>query len=63
MQTQTVPNQQQNNRRQSISDEVVRIDPETGVKEYKTSYGRPYNIGTEKDFIEYEKAYLQHQKR
>lgn len=54
---------QQNSRRHSISDEIVRIDPETGVKEYKTSYGRPYNTGTEKDFIEYEKAYLQQQRK
>ena len=55
--------QQQHNRRHSISDEIVRIDPETGVKEYKTSYGRPYNIGTEKDFLEYENAYIQNQQQ
>lgn len=31
----------------------------TGVKEYETSYGRPYNTLNEADFLEYENAYKQ----
>ena len=36
-----------------------RITPSTGVKEYDTSYGRPYNTLNETDFLEYENAYKQ----
>ncbi len=36
-----------------------RITPTTGVKEYETSYGRPYNTLNETDFLEYENAYKQ----
>nr|QBK87697.1 MAG: thioredoxin [Marseillevirus LCMAC202] len=35
------------------------ITPTTGVKEYETSYGRPYNTLNESDFLEYESAYKQ----
>lgn len=35
------------------------ITPSTGVKEYETSYGRPYNTLNEMDFLEYENAYRQ----
>jgi len=35
------------------------ITPSTGVKEYETSYGRPYNTLNESDFLEYENAYKQ----
>lgn len=35
----------------------VKIAPNTGVKEYETSYGRPYNTTNEMDFLEYERAY------
>ena len=38
-----------------------RITPSTGVKEYDTSYGRPYNTLNESDFLEYENAYKQMQ--
>lgn len=40
-----------------------RITPNTGVKEYDTSYGRPYNTLNEVDFLEYENAYKQLQKK
>jgi hypothetical protein len=33
------------------------ISPQGGVKEYATSYGRPYNTINEEEFLEYEKAY------
>ena len=36
-----------------------RITPSTGVKEYDTSYGRPYNTLNESDFLDYENAYKQ----
>lgn len=36
---------------------TVKIAPNTGVKEYETSYGRPYNTTNEMDFLEYERAY------
>lgn len=39
----------------------VKITPSTGVKEYETSYGRPYNTLNENDFLEYENAYKQMQ--
>ncbi len=35
-----------------------KIIPSTGVKEYETSYGLPYNAGNEANFLEYESAYL-----
>jgi len=35
------------------------ISPDNGVKEFKTSYGRPYNTSNEMEFIEYENAYKQ----
>lgn len=38
---------------------TYRITPTTGVKEYETSYGRPYNTLNESDFLEYENAYKQ----
>lgn len=34
-----------------------KITPSTGVKEYETSYGRPYNTLNERDFLDYENAY------
>lgn len=34
-----------------------KIVPTTGVKEYETSYGRPFNTTNEADFLEYENAY------
>lgn len=45
------------------NDEQYEISPQTKVKVYKTSYGRPYNIINENVFLEYEKAYLDQQKR
>jgi len=51
------PQRYERQQNQQESD-VVRISPETGVKEYRTSYGRPYNSANEKDFLEYERAYL-----
>jgi len=47
----------------SKNDEQYEISPQTRVKVYKTSYGRPYNIINENVFLEYEKAYLDQQKR
>lgn len=41
------------------SNQTFKITPSTGVKEYETSYGRPYNTSNESDFLEYEKAYKQ----
>ena len=35
-----------------------KITQSTGVKEYETSYGLPYNAGNEANFLEYESAYL-----
>lgn len=35
-----------------------KITPSTGVKEYETSYGLPYNAGNEANFLEYENAYF-----
>jgi thiol-disulfide isomerase/thioredoxin len=35
------------------------ITPNTGVKEYETSYGRPYNTLNESDFLDYQAAYKQ----
>ena len=32
-----------------------------GVKEYRTSYGRPYNVANEQDFLEMERAYIAQQ--
>jgi hypothetical protein len=34
-----------------------KISPSTGVKEYNTSYGLPFNVNNEVTFLEYEKAY------
>ena len=34
-----------------------KITPSTGVKEYETSYGRPYNTINEQEFLDYEAAY------
>ena len=34
------------------------ISPTTGVKEYESSYGRPYNTANEAEFLDYEAAYL-----
>lgn len=31
----------------------------TGVKEFETSYGRPYNTTNDQEFLDYEKAYLE----
>lgn len=36
-----------------------KLTPSTGVKEYETSYGRPYNTLNENDFLDYEMAYKQ----
>jgi len=38
---------------------AYKISPENGVKEFQTSYGRPYNTSSENEFIEYETAYKQ----
>lgn len=35
-----------------------KITPSTGVKEYESSYGLPYNAGNEANFLEYESAYV-----
>jgi hypothetical protein len=35
------------------------ISPTTGVKEFETSYGRPYNTTNDQEFLEYERAYLE----
>lgn len=34
------------------------ITPLTGVKQYESSYGRPYNTINEQEFLEYEGAYI-----
>lgn len=39
------------------------ISPTTGVKEFETSYGRPYNTTNEQEFLDYEQAYLEQHKR
>jgi len=39
-----------------------KITPTTQVKEYETSYGRPFNTANEAEFLEYEQAYLQNKK-
>lgn len=44
---------------QSQQSQNYKITPSTGVKEYETSYGRPYNTTNESDFLEYESAYKQ----
>jgi len=41
------------------SGKQYNITPSTGVKEYETSYGRPYNTLNEMEFLEYENAYKQ----
>ena len=38
---------------------AYKLSPENGVKEFQTSYGRPYNTSSENEFIEYEQAYKQ----
>lgn len=38
-----------------------KIAPNTGVKEYESSYGRPYNTTNEADFLDYERAYREGQ--
>lgn len=53
---QNVPTPPQQRTDQSSS---YKITPSTGVKEYETSYGRPYNTLNEQDFLEYENAYKQ----
>jgi len=35
-----------------------KINPSTQVKEFETSYGRPYNVGNDQEFLAYENAYL-----
>lgn len=35
------------------------VSPTTGVKEFETSYGRPYNTANDQEFLEYERAYLE----
>jgi len=50
------------NQEASQSSESYKITPNTGVKEYETSYGRPYNTLNERDFLDYEQAYKQMQK-
>jgi hypothetical protein len=40
-----------------------KITESTGVKEYETSYGRPYNTTNEAEFLEYESAYKQGMKK
>lgn len=47
---------------QSNGNSTYKITPSTGVKEYETSYGRPYNTLNEVDFLEYENAYKQQMK-
>lgn len=37
------------------------LSPTTGVKEFETSYGRPYNTTNEQEFLDYEQAYLEQQ--
>lgn len=44
-------------------DQSYKISPATGVKEYETSYGLPYNMTNEREFIEYENAYKQQLKK
>jgi hypothetical protein len=41
----------------SDNNDTYKITPSTGVKEYATSYGRPYNTANEAEFLEYERAY------
>ena len=38
---------------------TYKISPTTGVKEFETSYGRPYNTANDQEFLDYEKAYLE----
>lgn len=35
------------------------VSATTGVKEFETSYGRPYNMANDQEFLEYERAYLE----
>lgn len=70
----TVPNQRQRQIPQQIQNmprqqpvqepqnQPWKITPSTGVKEYESSYGLPYNAGNEAIFLEYEKAYLESKK-
>lgn len=51
------PPQQQPQQQQQNPNYVV--SPTTGVKEYETSYGRPYNTLNEQEFLAYESAYKQ----
>lgn len=51
------------NQDQQASNAAYKITPSTGVKEYETSYGRPYNTLNESDFLEYEGAYKQQMKK
>lgn len=56
MQLPTNQNNQTNQQHGTPEDEFT-IAPETGVKIFKTSYGRPFNTVSDKDFLEYESAY------
>jgi hypothetical protein len=38
---------------------TYKISPTTGVKEFETSYGRPYNTTNDQEFLDYERAYLE----
>lgn len=58
-QYQQAPQQQQ--QQQAPQTAAFKITPSTGVKEYETSYGRPYNTLNEQDFLSYESAYKQMQ--
>jgi hypothetical protein len=55
---QQMPRQQQQ-MPQEPEREPWKITPSTGVREYETSYGLPYNAGNEAIFLEYERAYLE----
>ena len=55
----TAPNQMPGGGGGGGNSQNYKITPNTGVKEYETSYGRPYNTLNEMDFLEYESAYKQ----
>lgn len=53
-----LPNNQLNQQQQQTAQQdEFTLAPETKVKIFKTSYGRPYNTANDKDFLEWQDAY------
>jgi len=52
-----VPPGQASMQQQDPQNKSYLVTPTTGVREYETSYGMPYNAHNEKEFLDYEQAY------